>query len=124
MPLYARPNCEEDTDHTDGPESNDRQGDQHSAPDRREIDGSEEKRQRHGDSVVDRFHVEEKIDVLDSIKCWSEAVIIKVCHQTSRIFITYLFWEDKWDEWLNEVSIILITYYTTVSVDVLYLKLG
>ena len=69
-----------------------------------EYRGNEEKRNRLNS---DQFIVGQKIDVLDSANCWSEAEIVKVCRTTKRIFVTYLYWEDKWNEWLSESEIVM-----------------
>lgn len=68
-----------------------------------EITENEEKRYRLNS---DHFVVGQRLDVLDSANCWSEAVVVKVCRTTTRIFVTYSYWEDRWDEWLEETEIV------------------
>lgn len=42
-----------------------------------------------------------RVDILDSVQRWSEAEILKVDVQNQKIYITYLYWEDKWNEWIS-----------------------
>jgi len=41
------------------------------------------------------------VDILDSVKKWSEAEILKVDKQNGRVYITYLYWDNKWNEWVD-----------------------
>lgn len=53
---------------------------------------------------VHRFQVNDVIDVLDSSGHWCEAEILKIDHQNQKIFVTYLYWDSKFDEWVNNVD--------------------
>lgn len=53
--------------------------------------------------LSDRFHVGQKLDVLDSRDCWSEAEVLKVDDYGHQIYITFTYWESKWDEWITNV---------------------
>lgn len=41
------------------------------------------------------------VDILDSVQRWSEAEILKLDIEHKRIYITYLYWDDKWNEWIS-----------------------
>lgn len=47
-------------------------------------------------------YIGQHLDVLDSVSRWSEAEVLKIDKDKKRVFITYLYWEDKWDEWIAE----------------------
>jgi hypothetical protein len=53
---------------------------------------------------VHRFQVNDVIDVLDSLGHWCEAEILKIDHQNQRIFVTYLYWDSKFDEWVDNID--------------------
>ena len=41
------------------------------------------------------------IDVLDSVNRWSEAEVKEVDEERQRVFVSYLHWTSKWDEWID-----------------------
>lgn len=45
----------------------------------------------------------QKLDVLDSKDRWSEAEVLKIDELGHRIFVTFTYWESKWDEWISNV---------------------
>mmetsp|Transcript_3871 Transcript_3871/g.6041 ORF Transcript_3871/g.6041 Transcript_3871/m.6041 type:complete len:631 (-) Transcript_3871:59-1951(-) len=48
-----------------------------------------------------RYFVGQQVDVLDTVNRWSEAEIMKVDTERGRLFVTYLFWSSKYDEWVT-----------------------
>lgn len=73
-----------------------------------DMEPSEEKRGRWSESAdteydqqTSGFHVGQQLDVLDSENRWSEAEILKIDTEQRRIYITYLYWADSWNVWLN-----------------------
>lgn len=78
-----------------------------------EIDGPESevqdtsaemKRNHDGVPVSIVYHVGQHIDVLDSVNRWAEAVVLKVDRENTRVYISYLFWSDKWNEWIEDIN--------------------
>ena len=53
-------------------------------------------------SSTNDFYLGQKLDVLDSVNRWSEAEVVKINNQPFKIFISYLYWDYKWDEWIHE----------------------
>lgn len=49
------------------------------------------------------MHVGQCVDVLDSVNRWTEAEVRKIDHQNNRVFISYLYWQPKWDEWIDDI---------------------
>jgi len=46
----------------------------------------------------------QEVDVLDTVKIWSEANIIAVDEKEQRVLVTYTYFSDRWDEWLPFTS--------------------
>jgi hypothetical protein len=46
------------------------------------------------------FYVGMFLDVLDTVDKWSEAEVLEVDHVMHRVFITYTYWMDKFNEWI------------------------
>mmetsp|Transcript_8744 Transcript_8744/g.15518 ORF Transcript_8744/g.15518 Transcript_8744/m.15518 type:complete len:403 (-) Transcript_8744:168-1376(-) len=65
----------------------------------------EEKSPAPGDEVdlgnIASFYMGMKLDVQDSVGKWSEAEVIGVDVTHSCVEITYLYWADKWNEWIR-----------------------
>jgi len=55
-------------------------------------------------SDIDNFYVGMELDVQDGVGKWSEAKVISVDNTQSSVQITYLFWADKWNEWIRTDS--------------------
>jgi len=47
------------------------------------------------------FSVGDDVDVLDSVNKWSEAEIVEVDPRNLRVKVTYRYWSNKWDEWVD-----------------------
>lgn len=54
--------------------------------------------------LSDRFHIGQRIDVLDETERWAEADILKIDNNALRIYVTYAYWESKYDEWINDID--------------------
>ena len=58
------------------------------------------------DHIVDkrlrnRFWPGQELDVLDTVSKWAEAEVVAVDEDMEKILVTYVFWSDKWDEWID-----------------------
>ena len=49
------------------------------------------------------YHAGQRVDVLDTVKKWAEAEVVRVDDAARRLLVTYTYWSDKWDEWRQEV---------------------
>lgn len=49
------------------------------------------------------YHIGQHLDVLDSVGRWSEAVVMKVDQQYGRMYVSYLFWSDNYNEWIEDI---------------------
>lgn len=80
-----------------------------------------------GEMDIFAFHVGQLIDVLDSVNRWSEAEVLyvarkcdsismfdiivfisivqvlKIDRQNHRIFVSFLYWQSKWDTWVDNI---------------------
>jgi len=56
-----------------------------------------------GEMDIFAFHVGQLIDVLDSVNRWSEAEVLKIDRQNNRIFVSFLYWQSKWDTWVDNI---------------------
>jgi hypothetical protein len=65
---------------------------------------AEMKRSHDGSQVGISYHVGQHIDVLDSVNRWAEAVVLKIDRENTRIYVSYLFWSDKWNEWIDDIA--------------------
>mmetsp|Transcript_8068 Transcript_8068/g.10706 ORF Transcript_8068/g.10706 Transcript_8068/m.10706 type:complete len:624 (+) Transcript_8068:104-1975(+) len=76
-----------------------------------EVDSSDDDAENMGinanrqdeDKKLDRiadFTVGLQLDVLDSVGKWAEAEVLKVDQMRRQVYITYLYWADKWNEWV------------------------
>ncbi|KAH8090063.1 thiol-dependent ubiquitin-specific protease [Aureococcus anophagefferens] len=50
------------------------------------------------------YHAGQRVDVLDTVKKWAEAEVVRVDDAARRLLVTYTYWSDKWDEWLPAES--------------------
>ncbi|KAJ8608324.1 hypothetical protein CTAYLR_009413 [Chrysophaeum taylorii] len=48
-----------------------------------------------------KYRTGQELDVMDTVSKWAEAEVVAVDEASQRILITYTFWSDKWDEWLD-----------------------
>lgn len=46
-----------------------------------------------------RFSPGQELDVLDTVRKWSEAEVVEV--EDGFVRVTYTYWSEKWDEWLS-----------------------
>ena len=54
---------------------------------------------------IKNLKVGDLIDVKDSVGIWSEAEVLKVDNDGSRIYITYLYWSNHFNEWIDDTDI-------------------
>ena len=45
-----------------------------------------------------------QVDLLDSVSRWSEAEVLDVDHERQRVYCTYMYWSDRFDEWVPIAS--------------------
>lgn len=57
------------------------------------------------------------VDVLDSVGVWSEAVVHKIDRHLERVYISYLFWNDTFDEWVNDSDYRIAPIHTYTYVE-------
>lgn len=50
---------------------------------------------------IPRFYVGLQLDVKDTAGVWSEAEIMKVDYDQELFFVTFIYWGDRWDEWIS-----------------------
>jgi OTU domain-containing protein 5 len=55
------------------------------------------------------------LDVADSVSKWSEAEVLQVSE--TQIHITYIYWQAKWDEWIDKTSERLAPYGTRIYLE-------
>jgi hypothetical protein len=48
-----------------------------------------------------QFYVGQQLDILDSVQYWTEAEVVKYDEVNKKIFVTFLFWTSKWDDWVD-----------------------
>lgn len=58
------------------------------------------------------YFVGQQLDVLDDVNRWSEAEVLQVDRKESKIFITYLFWSEKFNEWIAVPSERVVPLHT------------
>eukprot|EP01041_Mallomonas_annulata_P010932 gene10932-22823_t len=72
------------------------------------VDGTDECKETDNlDSIEENYgssnvQISQQIDALDSVQRWSEAEVLKIDKEKKQVYITYLYWEDKWDEWIRD----------------------
>lgn len=57
------------------------------------------KRNIEGTTTTRRYYPGQELDVLDTVSKWAEASVVGVSE--NRVRITYVYWSEKWDEWLD-----------------------
>lgn len=51
-----------------------------------------------------QFQVGDIIDILDSTSHWCEGQVMKLDFQRHAIFVSYLYWDNKHDEWITDIE--------------------
>ena len=46
--------------------------------------------------------VGQQVDVLDSMGYWCEAEILKIDRVNRKIYVTFLYWDKSWDDWISD----------------------
>ena len=57
-----------------------------------------------GPETPDDFAVGEVVDVQDTVKLWSEAEVVEIDHDARKVLISYLFWSNRYNEWIDFAS--------------------
>ena len=55
-------------------------------------------------SSTQRIRVNDVLDVLDSTGHWCEAVIEKIDHANQKVYVSYVNWDSKYDEWISDIE--------------------
>eukprot|EP00968_Pinguiococcus_pyrenoidosus_P026785 scaffold7335_cov289-Pinguiococcus_pyrenoidosus.AAC.6 len=50
---------------------------------------------------LDHLKPGQQIDVLDSVDKWAEAEVLQVDYSRRRVEVTFLFWSDRWNTWIE-----------------------
>ena len=57
-----------------------------------------------GPETADDFEVGEVLDVQDTVKLWSEAEVVEIDYDARKVLISYLFWSNRYNEWIDFAS--------------------
>ena len=96
--------------HNSGPETNN------------EEEGKSLEYHRSDGGWRDNFKVGQCIDVLDTVDKWSEAEVVAV--DGNRVLVHYIYWQSKWDEWIDKHSSRISPVGTEVYMENGVLKIG
>lgn len=88
-------------------------------PDTRKRDAAGQSRTKHSP-----YRAGQRVDVLDTVRKWAEADVIKVDAAGRRIKIAYVGWSAKWDEWLPWDDARVTTHHAETNVPSARPKMG
>lgn len=52
---------------------------------------------------LEQLRIGEIYDVLDSSGRWCEGEVIKIDRTGNRVFVTYIYWDSRFDEWVDDI---------------------
>lgn len=52
---------------------------------------------------TDTMRIGEQYDVLDSTNRWCEGEVMKIDRDAQRVFVSYLYWDRRYDEWITDI---------------------
>ena len=67
--------------------------------------------------------VGQQVDVLDSTGYWCEAEILKIDRVHRKIYVTFLYWDKSWDDWISDFEERVAPLHTHTYIDGGVLKL-
>ncbi|RYH18300.1 hypothetical protein EON65_27315, partial [archaeon] len=74
--------------------------------------------------TIHKVRIGEPYDVQDSNGVWCEAEVTKIDIKNERVFVSYLYWDRRFDEWIHDIPTHITPLHTYTYYDGGRLKLG